>query len=140
MNIIDSLERADMKKEVPKFNVGDTVDVHIKTKEQDKERIQIFTGTVISRKGSGIRKTFTVRRIVQGEGVERIFPLHSPGVVDVVIKKHGKVRRAKLHHLRKKMGKAARIKEKIASESIETEPPIPEKPQVNNKEVSEKKE
>ena len=111
MNIIDVVEKESMKAEVPQFNVGDQVDVHVKTKEGDKERIQIFNGMVIKRKGSGLRETFTVRRVVQGEGVERIFPVHSPNVTDVKVKKSHKTRRAKLYFLRDRKGKGARLKE-----------------------------
>jgi len=111
MNIIDVVEKESMKAKVPQFNVGDLVDVHVKTKEGDKERIQIFNGMVIKRKGSGLRETFTVRRVVQGEGVERIFPVHSPNVTDVKVKKSHKTRRAKLYFLRDRKGKGARLKE-----------------------------
>jgi len=111
MNIIDVVEKDSMKENVPQFKVGDLVDVHVKTIEGDKERIQIFNGMVIRRKGSGVRETFTVRRVVQGEGVERIFPVHSPNVTDVVVKKSHKTRRAKLYYLRDRKGKSARLKE-----------------------------
>ncbi|MFQ5963400.1 MAG: 50S ribosomal protein L19 [Candidatus Scalinduaceae bacterium] len=111
MNIVDLVEKENMKNKMPQFQVGDLVDVHTKVVEGDKERIQIFNGIVIAKKGSANRKTFTVRRIVQGEGVERIFPVHSPNVVDVKVKKSHKVRRAKLYYLRDKMGKQARLKE-----------------------------
>ena len=106
------------KKAVPQFDVGDTVDVHVRIQEGEKERIQLFTGVVLSRKhGTGIAATFTVRRIVQGEGVERIFPLHSPFVADVKVKKQSVVRRAKLYYLRQLSGKGARIREKLAKQS-----------------------
>jgi large subunit ribosomal protein L19 len=111
MNIMDEVEKESTKKKVPQFRVGDSVDVHVKTIEGDKERIQIFNGMVIRRKGSGIRETFTVRRIVQGEGVERIFPVHSPNVADIKVKKSFKTRRAKLYYLRDRKGKGARLKE-----------------------------
>jgi large subunit ribosomal protein L19 len=111
MNIIDVVEKDSMKENAPQFKVGDLVDVHVKTIEGDKERIQIFNGMVIRRKGSGIRETFTVRRIVQGEGVERIFPVHSPNVAEVIVKKSFKTRRAKLYYLRDRKGKSARLKE-----------------------------
>ncbi len=111
MNIIDVVEKENLKEDVPQFKVGDLVDVHVKTIEGDKERIQIFNGMVISRKGRGIRETFTVRRIVQGEGVERVFPVHSPNVTDVKVKKSHKTRRAKLYYLRDRKGKSARLKE-----------------------------
>ncbi len=111
MNMIDVVEKDSMKENVPQFKVGDLVDVHVKTIEGDKERIQIFNGMVIRRKGSGVRETFTVRRVVQGEGVERIFPVNSPNVTDVVVKKSHKTRRAKLYYLRDRKGKSARLKE-----------------------------
>jgi len=111
MSIVAEIERENMKEKVPQFRVGDLVDVHVKTVEGEKERIQIFNGTVISKKGSGNRVTFTVRRVVQGEGVERVFPLHSPNIVDVVVKKSHKIRRAKLYYLRDRKGKSARLKE-----------------------------
>jgi large subunit ribosomal protein L19 len=111
MNIIDVVEKESLKENAPQFKVGDSVDVHVKTVEGDKERIQIFNGMVIRKKGSGIRETFTVRRIVQGEGVERIFPVHSPNVADIIVKKSFKTRRAKLYYLRDRKGKSARLKE-----------------------------
>lgn len=113
MNMVELIEKENMKKKIPTFQVGDVVDVHVKTVEGDKERIQIFNGIVIAKKGSGVRETFTVRRIVQGGGVERVFPLHSPNVKDVKVKKSYKIRRAKLYYLRDKSGKAARLKEKF---------------------------
>lgn len=129
MNIIDVVEKESMKENAPQFKVGDLVDVHVKTVEGDKERIQIFNGMVIRRKGSGIRETFTVRRIVQGEGVERIFPVHSPNVTDVKVKKSHKTRRAKLYYLRDRKGKSARLKEvrrrvKKTSSAKETVPVV----------------
>ena len=111
MNIVAEIEKENMKEKVPQFKVGDLIDVHVKTVEGEKERIQIFNGTVISKRGSGNRVTFTVRRVVQGEGVERVFPLHSPNIVDIVVKKSHKVRRAKLYYLRDRKGKSARLKE-----------------------------
>lgn len=101
------------KKSVPDFKVGDTVDVHVRIKEGDKERVQVFTGTVISRRGSGLRSSFTVRRLVSGEGVERCFPLYSPLLSDVKIVRQGKVRRAKLYYLRGRTGKGTRLKEQL---------------------------
>lgn len=111
MNIVDEIEKENMKEKVPQCKVGDLVDVHVRTVEGEKERIQVFNGTVISKKGSGNRITITVRRVVQGEGVERVFPVHSPNVVDIVVKKSHKVRRAKLYYLRDRKGKSARLKE-----------------------------
>jgi len=110
--LIKLVEQTSMKKEVPQFEVGDTVDVHTKILEGDKERIQVFTGTVIARSGSGTREMFTVRRIVSGEGVERKFPLHSPRVAKIDVKRSGVVRRAKLYFLRDRVGKAVRLKER----------------------------
>jgi large subunit ribosomal protein L19 len=107
--MLDAVERKSLKKSIPHFEIGDTVDVRCRIREGDKERLQIFTGTVIARKGRGINETFTVRRIVANEGVERIFPLHSPNVVDVKPVRSGKARRAKLYYLRKRTGKAVRL-------------------------------
>lgn len=114
MNIMDTLEKVKKKPAVKDITVGDEVDVKTKIVEGEKERIQVFSGTVVAKKGSGIRETFTVRRIVQGEGVERIFPVHSPRLVSVMTTKSGKVKRAKLYYLREKTGKATRLKEKFA--------------------------
>ena len=108
----DFVENEYMKKEVPDFSVGDTLRVYVKVKEGDKERLQPFEGIVIRRRGSGLSETFTVRRVTYGVGVERIFPLHSPNVGKMEIKRRGDVRRAKLYYLRKLRGKAARVKEK----------------------------
>jgi large subunit ribosomal protein L19 len=99
------------KAEAPVANVGDTVRVHIKVKEGNRERIQVFEGTVIAKKHGGIEETFTVRRVSYGVGVEKTFPLHSPNVEKVVVTRIGKVRRAKLYYLRKRVGKASRVKE-----------------------------
>lgn len=110
----DLLEKVTEKqlKKVGDFSVGDTVDVQVKIVEGNKERLQVFTGTVIGRKGRGINETFTVRRIVNNEGVERIFPLHSPNIVKVAVKRSGHTRRSKLYFLRQRMGKATRLREK----------------------------
>ena len=110
--IMDLVEQASMKDEPPQFDIGDTIDVHTKILEGDKERIQVFTGTVIARSGSGTREMFTVRRIVAGEGVERKFPLHSPRLAKVEVKRSSVVRRAKLYFLRGRVGKAVRLKER----------------------------
>ena len=109
--ILEAVEAPHLKKDVPQFNVGDTVDVHTRIIEGDKERIQVFSGTVIMRKGRGINETFTVRRIVNNEGVERIFPLHSPFIAKVNVKRGARVRRAKLYYLRDRVGKAVRLAE-----------------------------
>ena len=110
--LIHELEQDYLKSEVPQFEIGDTVDVHTKILEGDKERTQIFTGTVIARSGSGAREMFTVRRIVAGEGVERKFPLHSPRISRVEVKRSSMVRRAKLYFLRDRVGKAVRLTER----------------------------
>ena len=116
-DILEEAVRGQLKKEAPKFKVGDTVDVHVKIVEGDKERVQVFSGTVIARKGRGINENFTVRRIVNNEGVERIFPLHSPKVVDVKVRRSGYTRRSKLYFLRGRVGKATRLREKWAKEA-----------------------
>ena len=110
--LIDLVEAAHIKKDPPEFEIGDTVDVHTKILEGDKERIQIFSGTVIARSGSGAKEMFTVRRIVAGEGVERKFPIHSPRIDKVEVKRRSVVRRAKLYYLRDRVGKAVRLKER----------------------------
>ena len=107
------ISQSSMKAEVPSFNVGDTVKVHVKIKEGDKSRIQIFEGTVIAKKHGGINETFTVRRVAHGCGIERVFPVHSPVVEKVEVVRAGKVRRAKLYYLRNRVGKAAKVKEAL---------------------------
>ncbi len=111
-DIMNLVEKASMRDEPPEFEIGDTVDVHTRILEGEKERIQIFNGVVIARRGAGTRETFTVRRIVQGEGVERTFPLHSPRIAKVEVKRSGVVRRAKLYFLRDRVGKAVRLRER----------------------------
>lgn len=106
------VEEAGMRKDLPSFAIGDQVDVHQRILEGQKERIQVFSGTVIARRGDGMRETFMVRRIVQGEGVERIFPVNSPKIAKVEVKRTGRVRRAKLYYLRKRVGKATRLRER----------------------------
>jgi large subunit ribosomal protein L19 len=110
--LIQALEDAQKKSDVPDIQVGDTVDVHQRILEGQKERLQVFNGVVIAIKGRGLSRMITVRRLVQGEGVERIFPVHSPKIAKIEIKKTGKVRRAKLYYLRKRVGKATRLKER----------------------------
>lgn len=110
--IIEQVEQTYLKKEPPQFEVGDTVDVATRIIEGEKERIQVFSGTVIMRKGRGINETFTVRRIVNNEGVERIFPVHSPFISKVTVRRSGESRRAKLYYLRDRVGKAVRLTEK----------------------------
>ena len=112
--------RATQKKTLPQFAVGDEVDVGVRIVEGEKTRVQTFTGTVIARRGGGLREYFTVRRIVDGEGVERDFPIHSPVVVDVKVRRSGTVRRAKLYFLRDRVGKATRLREKIVEETAAT--------------------
>jgi len=110
--LLELVEEPILKKDITSFTVGDQVDVHQRILEGQKERIQIFSGVVISRRGEGTREMFTVRRIVQGEGVERIFPLHSPKIAKIEVKRTGAVRRAKLYYLRKRVGKATRLRER----------------------------
>ncbi|MFM8635492.1 MAG: 50S ribosomal protein L19 [Planctomycetia bacterium] len=110
--ILAHVEASSLKSEVASFKIGDTVDVHTRILEGEKERIQIFNGVVIARSGSGSREMFTVRRIVAGEGVERKFPLHSPKIAKVEVKRSGVARRAKLYYLRDRVGKAVRLREK----------------------------
>jgi large subunit ribosomal protein L19 len=109
--LLDVVEKAYLKAKLPEFRVGDTVDVSCRIREGDKQRIQIFGGVVIARKGRGVNASFTVRRIVANQGVERTFPLHSPNVADIKVKRHGKVRRAKLYFLRERVGKARKLRE-----------------------------
>ena len=111
--IIKNIEAQQMKAEVPEFRVGDTVRVHAKIKEGSRERIQIFEGTVLKRQGGSNRETFTVRKTSNGIGVEKTWPLHSPAVVKVEVIRRGKVRRAKLNYLRDRVGKSAKVKERI---------------------------
>ena len=111
MNIIEQIEKENLKSSVPSFKVGDTVKVSFKVIEGTKERIQAFEGIVIAKRNSGIRETFTVRRVAYGIGVERTFPLHSPKVADIKVVRKGKVRRAKLYYLRDLTGKAAKVQE-----------------------------
>ena len=110
-NIIDLIESEGIRKDLPNFNVGDTVKVLVKVVEANKERLQAYEGTVIARKNGGIRETFTVRRICYGVGVERTFPLNSPKIDRIEIVRRGRVRRAKLYYLRDRKGKAAKVKE-----------------------------
>ncbi|MBW8017408.1 MAG: 50S ribosomal protein L19 [Planctomycetes bacterium] len=116
--LLDSVESKSLKEKVPYFEIGDTVEVHCRIKEGEKTRIQIFTGTVIGRKSRGINETFTVRRVVGSEGVERIFPLHSPNVVDVVPVRSGKTRRAKLYFLRDRVGKAVKLPHRHSTHTV----------------------
>lgn len=113
MDIIREIEKQNMKKEIPEFGPGDTVRVDIRIKEGKRERIQVFEGVVIKRQNGGIRETFTVRKMSFGVGVEKILPIHSPLVENVKVVRRGKVRRAKLNYLRDRVGKAAKVKERI---------------------------
>ena len=111
MNLVESIEQEYLKKEVPQFNVGDTVKVFVKVVEGDKERLQAYEGIVIAKRNGSVRETFTVRRISYGVGVERTFPLHSPRIDRIEVIRKGKVARAKLYYLRERTGKSARVKE-----------------------------
>ena len=117
-DLLDAVENKSLKKEISHFEIGDTVDVRCSIKEGDKERVQIFTGTVISRKGRGINENFTVRRIIDNEGVERIFPLNSPNVLDIRPVRSGKTRRAKLYYLRDSTGKAVRLPHRHSDHTV----------------------
>lgn len=148
MRTMDRFEKDLMKKGKRNFNIGDVVDVHVKITEGEKERVQIFSGTVIKIKGQGLTETFTVRRIVQGEGVERIFPIHAPRVVQIELKKQGKVRRAKLYYLRDRIGRATKVEEILdakkkdagsADDMVHTPPAAPAVKAVEDK-PAEKKE
>lgn len=112
MDIIKMLEDEQLRNDLPAFNVGDTVQVHYKVVEGTRERVQLYEGTVIKIQGGGARKTFTVRRLSYGVGVERTFPIHSPRIEKLVVTRRGKVRRAKLYYLRERQGKSAKVKEK----------------------------
>jgi large subunit ribosomal protein L19 len=120
--LMNLVEKTSMKAEIPIFEIGDTVDVHCRILEGEKERIQVFSGVVIARSGSGTREMFTVRRIVQGEGVERKFPLHSPRIAKIEVKRSAVVRRAKLYFLRDRVGKAVRLKERRVERKTEDKP------------------
>ena len=113
MNVIESITQEQIRTDLPKLLIGDTIKVHVKIKEGNRERIQVFEGTVISKKHGGINETFTVRRISYGVGVERTFPVNSPKIAKIEVIRHGKVRRAKLYYLRDRVGKAAKVKEKL---------------------------
>jgi len=115
MRTLDAIEKDWHRKKPVKFDVGDSVEVHVRIIEGDRERIQIFAGVVIAKRHEGLSETFTVRRMVQGEGVERIFPVNSPRVVDIIVKKKGNVRRAKLHYLRDRVGRGTRVEEKLGA-------------------------
>ena len=113
MDALKLMAEGCIKEANPAIRVGDVVKVHVKIREGERERIQVFEGTIIARKGAGVSETFTVRRVSYGVGVERVFPVNSPNVADVKIVRYGKVRRAKLYYLRDRVGKASKVKEKI---------------------------
>ena len=113
MDALKIISADSVKQEIPAFEVGDTVRIGVNIREGDKERVQMFEGTVIARKDSGISETFTVRRVSYGVGIERVFPIHSPNVKEVKVIRRGKVRRAKLYYLRDRVGKAAKVKEQV---------------------------
>ncbi|MFA5657712.1 MAG: 50S ribosomal protein L19 [Oscillospiraceae bacterium] len=113
MDALKLISESSMKSELPAFSIGDTVKVHVRIKEGEKTRIQIFEGTVIAKKHGGITETFTVRRVAHGCGIEKVFPVHSPSVEKVEVVRRGSVRRAKLYYLRDRVGKAAKVKEAI---------------------------
>ena len=117
MNLIQAIESEQLKNAYPDVSIGDFVKVHLKIKEGNRERIQIFEGTVIARKGGGLSETLTVRRLSYGVGVERILPIHSPKINAIEIVRKGRVRRAKLYYLRKRVGKAAKVREKLVNKS-----------------------
>ena len=116
--LLESVESRSLKKKVPYFEIGDTVEVHCRIKEGEKTRVQIFSGTVIARRGRGINETFTVRRVIGDEGVERVFPVNSPNVVNVVPIRSGKTRRSKLYFLRNRVGKAVRLPHRHSTHTV----------------------
>ncbi|HOQ08342.1 MAG TPA: 50S ribosomal protein L19 [Clostridiales bacterium] len=113
MDIIRTLEQEQLRTDLPAVSIGDHVRVHLKVKEGNRERIQVFEGTVIAKRGSGLKETFTVRRVSYGVGVERVIPFHSPKIDKIEIVRKGKIRRAKLYYLRERVGKAAKVKERL---------------------------
>lgn len=117
MNVIEKLEKEQLKTDLPQFRIGDTISVHARIIEDERERIQVFTGICIARKGSGIRESITVRRVAAGMAVEKVFLLHSPRVARIEVVRSGRVRRAKLYYLREKKGKKARVKEQKWTET-----------------------
>ena len=117
-----------LKKDIPQFNIGDTVDVQMKIVEEGKSRIQTFEGIVIARAGSGLTETFTVRKVSYGEGVEMVFPLHSPSIDKIKVMKKGDVRRAKLYYLKRKVGKETKVEEKITHAEGQAAPQVREEP------------
>ncbi|MEY2841348.1 MAG: hypothetical protein RLY74_489 [Actinomycetota bacterium] len=120
MNVLDAVDAASLRKDIPNFRPGDELKVHVRVIEGNKSRIQVFQGLVISRKGSGIRETFTVRKISYGVGVERVFPVHAPVIEKIELVRKGEVRRSKLYYLRDLRGKAAKIRERRGGTDLET--------------------
>ena len=120
MNVLDAVDAASLRKDLPNFRPGDELKVHVRVVEGNKSRIQVFQGLVIARQGSGIRETFTVRKISYGVGVERIFPVHAPVIEKIELVRKGEVRRAKLYYLRDLRGKAAKIRERRGADDLET--------------------
>ena len=116
--MLDAVEGTSLKENIPHFEIGDTVNVKCRIREGEKERVQIFSGTVIARRGRGVNENFTVRRMIGHEGVERIFPLHSPNVIDVEALRSGKTRRAKLYYLRKRKGKSVRLAQRHSKHTV----------------------
>ena len=139
MNEIREIEKEYMKKRVRHFHVGDTIKVHLRVKEGERERVQVFEGTVIAMKGGSINESFTVRKISYGVGVERVFPLHSPLIKKIDIKRKGDVRRAKLYYLRERVGKGIVVKEKFGVPGEDSEQPKPEETKVEQPKAEETK-
>lgn len=119
--VIQKLEKKQLKQQVPQFHVGDTIRIHTRIIEGEKERIQVFTGTVIARKGTGLSETFSVHRVAYGEGMERVFPLHSPRIAKIEVIKEGDVRRGKLYYLRGTSGKASKVKGRVGGKRAKAE-------------------
>lgn len=139
--IIQEIETAQLKKDIPDFKVGDTVVVQIRVQESNRERLQTFEGLVIAKRNRGLNSSFTVRKISQGEGIERVFQTHSPIIASIKVKRRGDVRKAKLYHLRELSGRAARIKEKITSKQPKTKEALPEEiTEVVDTDITEEKE
>ena len=120
MNVLDAIDAASLRKDIPNFRPGDELKVHVRVIEGNKSRVQVFQGLVIARRGSGIRETFTVRKISYGVGVERVFPVHAPVIEKIELVRKGEVRRSKLYYLRDLRGKAAKIRERRGGEDLET--------------------
>jgi large subunit ribosomal protein L19 len=139
MNVLDAVDAASLRKDIPTFRAGDELKIHVRVIEGNKSRIQTFQGVVISRSGSGIRETFTIRKLSYGVGVERTFPVHTPVIEKYEVLRHGDVRRAKLYYLRDLRGKASKIRERRGAdgEIIVTETPVVEVPEVETPEVIE---